>query len=185
MTQNTQGLSNHKKRQNALERLEELEKTVSGIENYLKSLLGHLRKSLTDLQEDVQASGNVIEALADVLGRETVEAKVKERHINKLEAQAESLQKSLDKQLEEGAFRAIDAVKEDACLVVVSETTAEGKVLHPSKLFNDISEYPEEVKKDLVGKTVGATLNTKTNSVITVLGVYERVQEEPQKEQQG
>jgi hypothetical protein len=137
-----------------------------------------MRKSFGEIQEENRLNSNILEALADVLGREVVEAKLKERHIEKLENEAAALQQALDKQVEEGNFRVIETVKEDACLVVATNTGPEGKVLYPSKVFNDISEYREDVKKELVGKAVGATIKADDGTVVTVLGVYERVEKE-------
>lgn len=178
MTQNKEGLTNHKKRQNALERLDELEKAVEGIETYLKNLFNHMRKSFGELQEENRLNSNILEALADVLGREVVEAKIKERHIEKLEREADALWEALDKQVTEGNFRAIDAVKPEGCLVVASNVNADGKVLHPSKVFNDISEYREDVQKLLVGLSAGATVRTDDGTTVSVIGVYERVEKE-------
>ena len=178
MAQDTQGLTNHKKRQNALERLDELEKAVGSIETYLKNLFSHMQKSFGEIQDENRLNSNILEALADVLGRGVVEDKLKERHIEKLEKETVALQEALDKQVEDGNFRAIETVKEDACLVVASNTGPDGKVLYPTKVFNDISEYLESVKKELVGKTVGATIKAEDGTVVTVLGIYERVEKE-------
>ena len=162
---NTQGLTNHKTRANALERIDALETSY-------RALGLSIRESLKKIIERVELNEKILEAVTEILGQDIIESKTKELHVSRLEAQVAEVKTAVDKAAGEGRVLPLEAVQADNCLVVTEARNANGVVMHPSRIYNDISEYNEEPQKLLVGKKVGDVVELNDKSTVKVLEIW-------------
>lgn len=166
MTQkNLQGMTNHKTRANALERIEALETTY-------RVLGTQIRDALNKLSERLTLNEKIMNAVTELLGQEVVENKVKQHHIEGLEAEVARVSEAVQKAVDSGRILPLDSVKTENCLVVTQSHNADGKLQHPSRIYNDITEYVEEARNLLIDKVVGDKVELSDKSVLTVLEIW-------------
>ena len=162
------GMDNHKQRQNIIERVDTLETAY-------RALVAKTQDTFNKLIEEINTNYKWLEAVTEILGKDIIESKVKEIFVNRCEAGVAEQEDMLTKALTEGRL-AVNAAVEPGNLLVVREKNAAGEIKHPSKIFQFVGTFQENVINLLLGKAVGDTISLENGDTLEIVGIYKQIE---------
>lgn len=183
MNKKTDGLGNNAKREDALNRIGNLEKAF-------QQLVPALEKSFKKAQEDnnemsgaIDNLDRVLTALIEVVGKrlggsdepsllDQVKEVVKNNRIKEIESEAAQSDANLKVAVAEGKLIAAEAVKNENDILVTTQTNDKGEVLHPTRAFLTLGQFNPGVKELLVDKKCGDVITLPTGGSVTILEIY-------------
>jgi len=157
-----------KKTSNALERLDQVEKTVMNIVSAVNNSLSQVSQQLAGITE-------VLDAVVQTLGQETIQKVMTENRTAKAEAQAEAEKEALQELVAKGDIKAVEKVTEK-CIVVGRETDKDGAVRVPGRAQVAFARIDPNFQPALLGQAPGFSLELPTGGKFEVLEVYEVVE---------
>lgn len=157
-----------RKTSNALERLDQLEKTVGNIVGAVNNSLGQVSQQLSGITE-------VLDAVVQTLGADTIQKLMAESRAAKAEEQAREEEAALKALVERGDVQAVEKVTEKS-VVVGRETNADGTVRTPGRAQVAFARIDPAFQASFLGQSVGFTLDLPNGGKFEVLGVYEVVE---------
>ena len=163
-----------KRTSNALDRLDAVEKTIP-------DLISAINNSLGGLNQQLNAQGEVLEAVVSLLGQETVQNTIKETRERKATELMEAEKKALEELKNAGTVVAVEKVTEKT-VIVGREFTPDGSVRHPGRAQVPFSRVDQNFKEGLLGKGVGFVLDLPTGGKFEVVELYEVVPQPPKPE---
>jgi len=157
-----------KKTSNALERLDQVEKTVMNI-------VSAVNNSISQLGNQIGGVTEVLDAVVQTLGVETIQKIMSENRVAKAEAQAESEKAALAELLAKGDIKAVDKVSEKS-IVVGRETDKDGTVRLPGRAQVAFARIDPNFQPQLLGQGPGFSLDLPNGGKFEVLEAYEVVE---------
>ena len=148
----------------ALERIDAIEQELPRVISAVNEVLMQNNQRVTGLAE-------VVEAVVELFGSETVDAKITEVRTRKLAAQAAQAKENLEKAVVEGKILATATVEEDS-LIVGRESDAEGNIAGPGRVQLLFSGIRPEFQEKLKGQAAGFSVTTENGGKFEVLEVY-------------
>jgi hypothetical protein len=165
MSSFAQQVSQKKAVKSALERIDQLEQDLPKIVMGVNEAVMGQRRGLGEL-------ASVVEALTEILGAGTVDAKIKEINERKVQAQLDKAKAALDEGLAKGDLVKADAVS-DKSLIVGREYDKDGNVLPPGRAQITFDGIMPEFQDKLLGQGPGFTVETKNGGKFEVVEVYD------------
>jgi hypothetical protein len=162
------GLNNHKKRLNALERLDALENQFGALNEELSKYLTQLQAGLNKRLELIE---NALNAAIIEIGVEKVQITAQRLHKEKLEVELQKNTKDVEDAVTAGKFTVGDTVTENS-LVVGSEKDKDGVQKLPTKMFLSFGQFTDEVKAKIKDKIIGDVVDLTDGGTFEVLEVY-------------
>lgn len=163
----------------ALAKLQQLEKRVDSVVEGLKVLdefrsdiLRAMRHTFVVVEQRMANIEDILEAVVYLMGRETVEKKVQELHVEKLEARSAADKVALEAALAEGRVVPAETISETS-IIVGTEVDKDGNALHPlrvQQLWQAVQN--PEMKTALLGKKAGDVIETSIGTKFTINEVY-------------
>ncbi len=172
MSNNLQrNLSQRKQVRSALER-------IDGLEQELPRIVLAINEALEGAGQRVGQLANIVEAVVELFGADTVDAKIKEIADRKITANLERAKQALADGLEKGDLLKADAIGEKA-LVVGRELDKDGNVVFPGRVQLTFAGIKPEFQEKLKGQGVGTIIETPAGGKFEVLEVYDVVEKAP------
>lgn len=162
-------LSQRKQVKSALER-------IQFIEEELPRIVMGVNEALTGANQQQQRLAAIIEAMAELVGNDAVDAKIKEISERKALQRLEDAKKALDAGLVSGDIVKADVVGEKS-LLVGRETDTEGKDVFPGRVQLTFAGIKPEFQEKLKGQGVGTQIDTGTGK-FEVLEVYDVIEKQ-------
>jgi hypothetical protein len=160
-------LSQKKQVKSALERIDQLEQDIPQIVMGVNQAIVSQRTGLGELAA-------VVEAVTEILGASTVDAKIKEINERKVNAKLDAAKKALEEGLANGEIVKADAVS-DKSLIVGKEYDKDGNVLAPGRAQITFDGIMPEFQDKLLGQGAGFQVETKNGGKFEVVEVYDVV----------
>lgn len=157
-----------KRTTNALDRLDQIEKV-------LPELISGINNSFGGISQQVNAQGEVLEAVVGLLGKETIEAALKENRERKATEVMESEKKALEELKTAGAIAVTEKVTEKS-IIVGREYNPDGTLRHPGRAQVPYSRVDANFKEKLLGQVAGFVLELPNKGKFEILEVCEVVQ---------
>jgi len=142
-------------------------------DEFRQDILRAMRHTFTVVETRLSNIEDIMEAVVYLMGRETVEKKVQELHIEKLESRSAADKTALEMALKEERVVPSEVVGE-ASIVVGSEVGKDGTPLHPlrvQQLWQAVQNA--EMKAALLGKKPGDVIETSIGTKFTINEVYD------------
>lgn len=175
------GITNHKQRATALERLELLEAQMQVLAKNLQGIFNNLTEEHTN-------TNRVLAAATEIIGRQAVQDKAKEMRITELETQADQNDKNMEESVKMGTVKPIDEVIDsETVVVVVQEKDKEGNTKYPTRSYSNLAAFEDKIKASLIGKKPGDVLTVEDSDgvTLTLLKVYDVVPPPPPTQQEA
>lgn len=179
------GLSNHKKREDALERISNLEKFSAKIVESVDNSFKTVAKDIQDCTSNIEGLDRLIRAIIEVSGPDfqtKVTEQIKTTRIAELEAQSASSAASVKMYVAEGKLKVAEEVLNDTDILVVTQKDENGELKYPVRNHLALVQFVPAVKELLTNKKVGETVSLPTGGTVEILEVYAVV---PQDEESG
>ncbi len=157
-----------RKTSNALERLDQLEKTVGNIVGAVNNSLGQVSAQLSGITE-------VLDAVVQTLGAETIQKIMTENRAAKAEAQALAEEQALKELLDKGDLKVAEQITERS-IVVGKESDKEGNIRPPGRAQVPFARIDPNFQAAFLGKGAGFSLDLPTGGKFEVTAVYEVVE---------
>lgn len=167
-TPNPKRLSQGKQVKSALERIDSLEQE-------LPRIVMAVNEALVGQNEKSGQLANIVEAVVELFGAATVDAKIKEISDRKTMANLEAAKAKLTEAIQKGDVVKADAIS-DKSLVVGKEYDKDGNVLFPGRAQLQFGAIKQEFQDKLLGNGVGFTLETGNGGKFEVTEVYDVVE---------
>ena len=178
-------LTNHKQRENALERISNLEKFSAKVVESVDGSFKTVAKDLQDCNSNIEGLDRLIRAIIEVSGPEfntKVTEQIKATRIAELEAQSASSAASVKMYVAEGKLKVADTVLNDTDILIVTQKDGNGDLKYPVRNHLALVQFIPAVKELLMNKKVGETVSLPDGGTVEILEVYEVV---PQDESAG
>jgi hypothetical protein len=153
---------------NALDRLDQVEKTIP-------QLVSAINNSLGGLHQQVNSQGEVVEALVQLLGKETVESTIRDTRERRATEAMEAEKKALEELKGRGDLAAVEKVTEKS-VIVGREYNPDGTVRHPGRAQVAFQRVDESFKTGLLNQPVGFILELPNKGKFEVVEIYEVVE---------
>ena len=162
-----------KRTSNALDRLDQVEKTIP-------NLISAINNSLGGLNNQLNSQGEVLEAVVELLGVETVQSTIKASRERKATEAMEAEKKALEELKSRGDVAPAEKISEKA-LIVGREYNKDGTVRHPGRAQVAFQRVDDQFRQGLLGQAAGFVLELPNGGKFEVLEIYEVVEkkEEP------
>lgn len=168
---NGRQISQRKQVRSALERIDTLEQDVPRI-------FQAVNEALTQSNQRMSQLGKVLEAVVELFGSETVDAKIKEIDTRNVQAQADGARAALEAGVADGTLvSALDI--NDKSLIVGREIDADGNVVFPGRVQLMFSGIRPEFQEKLLLQGPGFVVETQNGGKFEVLEVYNVVEKAP------
>jgi hypothetical protein len=171
MSNGLQKVSQRKQVRSALERIE-------GLEQEMPRIVMAVNEALTGQGQQVQQLASIVEAVVELFGSDTVDAKIKELADAKVTKNLANAKAALEKGLASGEVVLADAINDNS-LVVGREFKADGEVVFPGRVQLQFRAIKPEFQEKLRGQGVGFTVETAGGGKFEVLEVYTVVEAAP------
>ncbi len=157
-----------KKTKDALDRLDDLEKTLPQIVSGFQQAANQLQQGLNSLTE-------IMDAVIEHIGGDKITKTMSENRVKKAEAMAENDRKALDQALLDGNVAVAEAVSEKS-IIVGRELLADGSVKVPGYVQAPYIRIAPEFQEKLKGQKAGVSIELPTGGKFEVTAVYDVVQ---------
>lgn len=177
-----EGLTNNKKREDALFRIYNLEQGFAKLVESVNESFKQIATDNTSINNHIKDFDLVIQSMMEVLdGSEkkfspAVAEVLKRLKIAELEAKSEKQLAELKVMETEGKIIKTDAVTSDNDFVVTSTKGEDGSQRYPSKSVGIVGMFIPSVKELLIGKKVNETIAIPTGGTLEVLEIYKLAQ---------
>lgn len=145
-----------KKTANALDRLDELEKA-------LPNIVAGVNNSLQQAQQQLQAQSEILDAVIQALGMDTIQNIMAQNRVARAEAQMEADKKGIADALAAGQIKPGTEVS-DVSIIVGKEIGTDGTVRTPGRVQLPFIRVGEQFKALLKGKKVGESIDLPNGS---------------------
>lgn len=156
----------------ALERIEDLEKTIPSIVSAINEALVRADNRSTELSE-------VVDTLIELAGRETVTAAINSAREKRDRERAAAAEQALSDAIGRGEIASTDSVAEN-CLIAGVEYDKEGAPIPPGRVQVMTNQVVETVRTQILGKGPGTKADTPNGGTFEVTDIYAFV---PKKEE--
>jgi len=157
-----------KKTANALDRLDELEKA-------LPQIVSGVNNSLQNLQRQQETVTEILDAVIEALGQETIHGIMANNRTKRAEQQAENEKKGIEEALTSGRLVVATAITEKT-IIVGKETAADGGVRVPGRVQIPFVRVGEQFQAQLKDKGVGTKLDLPNGGgTFEVVEIYDVV----------
>lgn len=150
-----------------LERLKKLER-------FEKDILRAMNQTFNIVDQRETQTEEVLRAVINLLGRETVEKEVRRLKIEELEGNSTKQKAAFDAAKTEGKVVATQVVTEKS-VILGTEVDKDGNQLYPVRVQLFYPQLPPDYQAVYLGAKVGDVVTTPTASKFTVHEVYEVV----------
>lgn len=157
-----------KRTTNALDRLDQIEKV-------LPELISGINNSFGQLSQQINAQGELLEAIVGLLGKETVESSLKENRERKATELMESEKKALEELKAAGAIAVVEKVTEKS-IIVGREYNSDGSLRHPGRAQVAYARVDANFKDKLLGQAAGFVMELPNSGKFEILEVCEVIQ---------
>lgn len=157
-----------KRTSNALDRLDQVEKT-------LPNLISAINNSLGGLSQQLNSQGKVLEAVMQLLGRETVETTMKEIEDRRVTETMEAEKKALEELLAAGNLAKVEKVTEKS-IIVGREYQPDGSLRHPGRAQVAFPRVDPQFQPKLKDQAAGFVMELPNGGKFEVVEVFEVVQ---------
>ncbi len=162
-----------KKTANALDRLDELEKA-------LPQIVAGVNNSIQQLQQQHQTSIEILDAVIEALGQETIHGIMAANRTKRAEQQAEAEKQGVADALAKGQIKVGTEVSE-VSIIVGKEVAADGSIRMPGRIQLPFIRVGDQFKALLKGKKVGESIDLPNGSgKFEVVEIYDVVPPELQ-----
>jgi hypothetical protein len=172
MSNGLQRVSQRKQVRSALERIDALEQELPRLGMAVDQALQVNGRRLGEL-------ASVLEAVVELLGASTVDAKIKEVADSKTMANMERAKQALEDALAKGELVKSETVTEKS-LVVGREIDKNGSPIFPGRVQLTYGGIRPEFQEKLKGQAAGFSVETPRGNKFEVLEVYEVVEKQPE-----
>jgi hypothetical protein len=162
--------SHRKQVKSALERIDVLEET-------LPQVVAGVNQALNQQGQRMEQLASILEAVVELLGTSTVDAKIKEISDKKTLQNLERAKKALEDALAKGEVVKTDKISEKS-LVVGREVDKDGNPVFPGRVQLAYHSIKTEFQEKLKGNGVGFVVETANGSKFEVLEVYDVVEKQ-------
>lgn len=153
---------------NALDRLDQVEKT-------LPNLISAINNSLGGMSQQLNSQGKVLEAVMQLLGRESVEGTMKEIEERRAVETMESEKKALEELLAAGNIAKVEKVTEKS-IIVGREYQPDGTLRHPGRAQVAFPRVDAQFQPKLKDQAVGFVMELPNGGKFEVVEIFEVVQ---------
>lgn len=153
-----------KRTSNALERLEQVEKTIPQI-------LGAVNQTVGQVQAQLSSAVEVLDAVVQSLGVENIEKLVSDNRREKATQRMEEEKKQLAALLDAKLILAEDKVTEKSIIVGV-ETDKDGTARHPGRMQHGFNMIAPQFRDKLLGQVAGFKLPLPNGGNFEVQEIY-------------
>lgn len=157
-----------KRTSNALERLDQVEKTIP-------QLISAINNSLGGLNQTVNAQGEVLEAVVSLLGKDVIEANIADRRLVRATEAMESEKAALEQLKEKGDLAVTEKVTEKS-IIVGREFLADGTLRHPGRAQVAYMRVDPEFQGKLLDQAVGYVIELPKGGKFEIVELYEVVE---------
>jgi hypothetical protein len=157
-----------RKTSNALERLDQVEKTIGNVVGAVNNSLGQVSNQLSQITE-------VLDAVVQTLGADTIQQLMIASRTAKAEAQSQAEEAALKELVEKGDVAAAEKIT-DKSIVVGKEFDKEGTLRPPGRAQVAYSRIDPSFQESFLGQGAGFVLDLPTGGKFEVTGVFEVVQ---------
>lgn len=161
-------MSQRKQVKSALERIEALEQTVPQI------VMG-VNQAFNQQGQRQEQLAAIVEAVVELFGAETVDAKIREIADRKVLQNLAKAQEALKEGLEKGEVLKAETINEKS-LVVGREIDKDGNPVFPGRVQLTFSAIKPAFQEKLKGQAAGFSVETENGSKFEVLEVYDVVE---------
>jgi len=154
-----------KKTSNALERLDQLEKTIPQI-------VAAVNQSVGQIQGQLSSAVEVLDAVVQTLGSDTIEKLILDSRKKKAEEQSDKEKQALAELVTQGAIVPANVVTEKSIIVGV-ETDKDGVVRVPGRAQVAFQRVDPQFQQGLLGQAVGFKLTLPNGGTFEVTELYE------------
>lgn len=155
----------------ALERIEALEqefpRIIGGVNNGFMNVEGRLNETT-----------EIMNAMAELIGQDSVAAKVAENRTKRAEATAAAQTEGLAKALADGKVAKVETISEKT-IIIAKAFDKDGNLEVPGRIQMDFGQVKPEFREQFLGKSVGAILDTPVGGKLEVTELYEVVAPPP------
>ena len=163
--------SARKQAKDALSRIDALEKTVEDLQSGVANVVSSMNNAL----ESVLGS---IDALVEIVGPETVAAKIAELKEKKDLKQLQDMKDAVAAALEKGTLVVTDSIQEKT-LVIGQELDAEGKPAGLGRVQLPFEGFKPKFQEQILGKPVGTDIDIGNGGKVTITEIYKVVDPPP------
>lgn len=145
---------------NALERLEELDKRVAAVEDFVgNKLVADVNNAVSALSKQAGGLSEVVAAIAKLVGEDAIKALVETARKDAELQRVASLKAAIAEMKANGQLVTSEKITEDS-LVVGVEFEADGSETFPGFVQLQFSQFKPEWREKLLGAEVGAKIDT-------------------------
>lgn len=163
---------NAKRTANALDRLEQVEKTLTNVVSAVNGTVGNINQQLT-------SQGEVLQAVVTMLGRDAVEKTIKDAREAAATASMEAEKRALEELRLRGDVVTMEFVT-DKAIIVGREYMPDGTVRHPGRAQVAFQRVDPQFQPKLLGQVVGFLMELPNGGkfeIVEVLQVVEKDEE--------
>jgi len=157
-----------KNARNAMQRVEALEKIIPNI-------ISATNQSLNQLQQQLAQSVEIMDALIQILGEETVGKVMQENRQFRNQKALEEAKARVAAEVDSGALKPAETVGPNS-RIVFQELDANGKALEPGRAEFDVSKMLEPFRTEVQGKKAGDSIKTPAGNTFEIQEVYDNVE---------
>jgi hypothetical protein len=160
---------------NAMQRVDDLEKRASTLEKMVPNIIQAVNQSLTQLNQQLMQAVEVLAAVEQILGAETIGKVIHENREARNQQLLDEAKARIAAEVEQGNLVPAAAVGPKS-RVVFQEKDGEGKELNPGRAEFDMEKILEPFRTELQGKVVGDSLKTPVGSIFEIREIYDVVE---------
>jgi hypothetical protein len=147
--------------------------SVKDIESQLPRIVAAVNNAFRQLDKRMEEQDEILQAVAEVVGRDQVQEAVNRRQAEREKAQLEAAEAQLKSQLEAGTLVLSTVITEDSLLVGVEYDEA-GKPVGMGRVQVPVAKLTPELKAEALGKGPGHKISTPAKTQFEVLDIYEK-----------
>jgi hypothetical protein len=171
MSNTTPKMGERARIRSALERIETLETEVPRI-------VAGVNNGFVNVEQRLNENTEIMNAIAELVGQDSVAAKVAENRLKRAEAAAQMQADGLAKALVDGHVTMVTTIGEKT-IIVGKSFDKDGNIEPPGRVQMDYGKVKPEFKEQFLGKPVGTIIDTPTGGKLEVTELYEIVPPAP------
>jgi hypothetical protein len=177
-----QGMTNSKKREEAIDRIGNLEQGLAKLVETINNSFKQITQDNTNISSSIHDFYLVMQAMMEVLGGTdtkfafSVREALQRLKIAELEGKAEKQLAELKIMETEGKVIKVLSIDSDNDFVISSQKGEDGSQKYPTKAVGIVGMFIPAVKELLMGKKPSETLTLPTGGTLEILEVYRLVE---------
>jgi hypothetical protein len=165
-------LSQRKAVKSALERIDSLEQDMM-------NLAGGINEAMIQANNRMTGLAKIIEAVVELFGAETVDAKIKEVEKRNQDAALDAAKKALEDGVSKGDLQKTDVVG-DRTLIVGREFDKEGNLIPPGRVQLMFAGVRPEFQEKIKGQSAGFSVETPSGGKFEIMDLYTVIERAPE-----